>query len=118
MTEQSILITAEDASLATIQSFNVFPTRIPVGSTGTVTVSWRLRDARRAELLIGEESIEIDTVTGRYEIPIAVDTMIELVAYDENGKTVSDVIEVVVTDLLTTRGPAGSEGPADTPPAG
>ncbi len=118
LAEQSILITAEDSSLATIEKFEIFPEVIPLNSDGRITVSWRLTKAERAELVIGEEVVEIHTVSGRWEDNIVMDTQITLIAYDVNGKAVEEMKLVTIGNAMPLGESSEPEGPDPDSPNG
>lgn len=110
-----VKITVTDASLAEITQLAVSPKEVDPAISTRVTVSWKLTNARRAELKIGSNPpIVVDHVASSYDFDVTEDTDVTLTAYDENGKTVTQTtkIKVKLPDPPETTG--GSTAGAET----
>lgn len=108
--EQSRSVRFNLVSRATIDSFNVSPTVLET-EVGTVTVTWSLKDAARAELAFDDQKLTITGLTGTQSIPVRGDTTFTLTAYDTNGLAVSRKARVTVKKPDPSQPGGGPFGP-------
>ena len=107
--EKKFRVVVVETSDASIVKFDVTPTTLPDGG-GTVTITWQLNNAQRAELKVGTETVVLESPSGSRELTLSESATITLIGYDSQGRTVSQKREIKVATLEPTPPPSDPAG--------
>lgn len=116
--KKTVRVTVTEISRAQITSFWVSSAEVPAEDP-RVSITWRMLNAARAELIVDGKTTPVSPSEGSYELEISQSTKIRLVAYDVKGRKTEQVKSVKLLDPSVS--PAPEEEPptrSDTSPVG
>lgn len=93
--ERTIKVNVVEASAAAVVVFTVKPQRLPAEG-GTVTVTWQLTNAVRAELSFEGETQQVDPAEGTRELPVSKSGVLTLTGYDSQGLKIERKVRIEV----------------------
>ncbi len=109
--EKSITVHVIDKSLASFVKFDATPNPVdPLD--GRVRITWQLTNAARAELKQGDQVVEVDKSGGTREVAVSQETVLTLIAYDDQGRTVEKKIRIRVREVKPPTEPVPNPGSA------
>ena len=107
--DKSVTVNVIQQSKASITSFVVTPTQVgPL--TNRVTVEWTCAQAAKVQLIVGNQTIDLDVNGGKQDVTVLKDGTITLVATDVEGLSVQQQIEVKMKSPETFPTTAGEPG--------
>jgi hypothetical protein len=117
-TRKEVTLNVVETSEASIVKFGVKPTSLEFGG-GEVLVEWQTTGAVRVEISVNGSSSIVDPMQGSRLFLISKTSNIEITAYDQRGRTVTQSARVEVAPApKTPPDSAPSEPVSDAPPAG
>ncbi|MBS1707291.1 MAG: hypothetical protein JSS65_01070 [Armatimonadetes bacterium] len=104
--DKSVTVNVVQESKAQISKFVVAPLEVdPL--TNRVTVEWACSQATKVQLLVGDQTIDLDVNGGKQDVTVLKDSTITLTATDSDGLVVQKKIEVKMKHTDSTP-PVGS----------
>jgi hypothetical protein len=100
---KSVEVNVVDKPDVSITSFTATPKEVSLDD-GRVTLNWALRDAAKAELTDGEQTVSLEVPAGSLELTITRNRTFTLIAYDSQGRSVKQTRRVAVIPPPSTTG--------------
>ncbi|MFN7171588.1 MAG: FixG Ig-like domain-containing protein [Fimbriimonadaceae bacterium] len=117
-TRREVTLNVVEKSEASIVKFGVKPTTLEFGG-GDVLVEWQTSGAVRVEISVNGSSSIVDPMQGSRQFYVSETSNIQITAYDQRGRTVTQSARVEVAAApQPPPDPAPVEPMSDTPPAG